>query len=99
MYSDDFVERCYTMLSYTSPRERDVRSLENWIERTACLARDETAYLTKRNDLLSITTPIDNTLVGLEQFCENMIIVVYKWFKRVCNATSSYEHQRKYASC
>jgi hypothetical protein len=71
------------MLSYKSPQSRDVASLENWITRTACLARDETAYLDKTHDLLSVTSPVDDTLVVLEQYCENVVIAIFKWLKRV----------------
>jgi len=89
MFIDDFVQSCDKMLSYSSPQLRDVTSLENWIERTACLARDETAYLARKDDLLSITTPNDDLLVGLEQLCENGVIAVCKLLKMVCKTRIS----------
>jgi hypothetical protein len=71
------------MLSYESPQSRDVASLENWITRTACLARDETAYLSKTQDLLSVTSLLDDSIVVLEQYCENVVIAIFKWLRRV----------------
>ncbi|CZR56216.1 uncharacterized protein PAC_06104 [Phialocephala subalpina] len=69
------------MLSYQVPKRRDVKNLTNWIENSANLATDETAYLSK-SDLLSVGTPSDEPLAQVELFLEKVIMFCYRIFKK-----------------
>jgi len=66
------------MLGYSSPQSNDVISLENWIESTASLAREETAYLQRRDDLLSIAPSKDDTLAWFELIVERILVAFYR---------------------
>jgi hypothetical protein len=62
------------MLNYQAAQPRDTASLRNWIENTACLARDETAYLGSDEDLFCIAMQSDSLLVRLELLLERLLI-------------------------
>jgi hypothetical protein len=77
------VERNYRMLTYEAAKPRDVLSLQNWVNGNACLAREETAYLTHSKELLSIATPDDGAMTQLKAWVEDNLIRVYKCFRKV----------------
>jgi hypothetical protein len=71
------------MLNFDAAKPRDVLSLQNWIEGNACLARDETAYLSFCKELLSIASPDDDAVARLESWVEDKLIRFYKGFREV----------------
>ncbi|KUJ10002.1 uncharacterized protein LY89DRAFT_689877 [Mollisia scopiformis] len=71
---DNMVESNNKMLSYEIAKPRDVLSLQNWVSSTACLARDETAYLTQCEDLISVASPRDGMAEQLESWIEDIIV-------------------------
>jgi hypothetical protein len=80
---DALVERNYRMLNFEAAKPRDVLSLQNWVNGNACLARDETEYLKFCKELLSISSPDDDTVSRLESWVEDILIRFYKGFREV----------------
>jgi hypothetical protein len=68
------VERNYKILAHEGARQQDITSLENWVEGTGCLSREETRYLAANDDLLCAATTNDRLLVRLELLLESIII-------------------------
>ncbi|KAF3911255.1 hypothetical protein AA313_de0201959 [Arthrobotrys entomopaga] len=64
---DDLIDRNFRILGFPAARSRDIVSLQNWQMANACIARDEQEYLSRREDLLCISTPGDGFLSWLEQ--------------------------------
>jgi hypothetical protein len=84
LWTDALVERNSKILSYIPARPRDIRSLQNWINGTACLARDETTYLTNYNDLTHVTSPCDDGLAErLETWIEDKLVYISSVLRKV----------------
>jgi hypothetical protein len=81
--ADAMVERNHRMLAYEAAKPRDVLSLQNWVNGNACLAREETAYLTHCKELLSIASSDDGAVTQLEAWVEDNLIRFYKCFREV----------------
>jgi len=81
--ADNQVERNHRMLEYRPATERAVANLVNWVEGTASLARDETAYLERAADLLCVNTPTDDALVQLEETIECAFARFCKAYRKV----------------
>ena len=81
--SDAFVTRSQQILKFSAARSRDVSSLQNWVEGTGSLARDETAYLERGTDLMSIVSVEDDALGRCEASLENVIVQYFKRFRKV----------------
>jgi hypothetical protein len=71
------------MLGYETAKPRDVLSLQNWVNGNACLAREETAYLTYCKELLSVASSDDGAVTRLESWVEDILIRFYKGFRKV----------------
>ncbi|KAF3481531.1 uncharacterized protein GIQ15_04290 [Arthroderma uncinatum] len=80
---DMFIERTQQIFRYEPANPRDVQSLRNWLRGNACLARNETAYLDKYNELLSITSSDDKSISRLEAWIEDILVRYYKGFHKV----------------
>jgi hypothetical protein len=78
------------MLNHQIAQPRDTASLRNWIENTACLARDETAYLDFGEDLLCIAMQSDGFLVRLELLLERLLIFWCECVGRVSISSPCY---------
>jgi hypothetical protein len=61
------------MLGYEPAKLRDILSLQNWVENNSCLARDETAYLTYCEDLISVASSRDGMAEQLEAWIEDIV--------------------------
>jgi hypothetical protein len=81
---DSFVERSSRLLSFKRPSARDIRSLSNWLDGTASLAREETEYLSFCKDLVSLAAVDDTLLKGLEAWVEDRLIRSHQSFRKVC---------------
>ncbi|KAI1127945.1 hypothetical protein F5Y10DRAFT_292493 [Nemania abortiva] len=79
---DQFAERTYRVLSRNPAEPRDVESLQNWLHNTGCLAREETAYLTHHEELVSLAPPGDNAMVRLEAWVEGKIMLLWPSFQK-----------------
>jgi hypothetical protein len=71
------------MLGLETARPRDVSSLQNWVDGNACLAREETQYLTHCKELLSVAPSDDRAVTRLEACVEDNLIRFYKGFRKV----------------
>ena len=71
------------MLSFGPAQQRDVESLQNWLDGTGCLAREETAYLTHDRELVSLAPPCDSAVSQLEVWVEDKLIRFCSGFRKV----------------
>jgi hypothetical protein len=71
------------MLSFGSAQQRDVKSLQNWLDGTGYLAREERAYLTHHQELVSLAPAGDNAMVQLEAWVEGKFIRMWRDFRKV----------------
>ncbi|CAG8962188.1 hypothetical protein HYFRA_00005239 [Hymenoscyphus fraxineus] len=78
---DEIIEKNRKVLSYPTPKPRDLTNLTNWIENSASLAAEETGYLSKP-DLLTIGMPIDEPLLQVELLLEHVIMFCYEIFNK-----------------
>ena len=82
---DHFVERTSRILRLQSAKGRDVASLQNWVEATGCLAREETAYLAYHSDLASLAPVGDSAVLQLETWVEDKLVQYWQGFRNVKN--------------
>ncbi|KAI0549270.1 hypothetical protein F4679DRAFT_272939 [Xylaria curta] len=78
---DQFIEKTNRVLSFGSAQPRDIESLQNWLDGTGCLAREETEYLSSR-DLMSLAPTVDNATMLLETWIEAKLIHFYRGFRK-----------------
>jgi hypothetical protein len=71
------------MLSLDAAEARDVDSLQNWLNGTGCVAREETAYLTHTRELASLAPVRDSALLRIEVWVEEALIRCYRGFRKV----------------
>lgn len=71
------------MLGYSPAQQRDIASLQNWLDGTGCLARAETEYLTYYRELASLAPAYDSAVVHLEAWVEDKLIRFYRGFRKV----------------
>ncbi|KAI0534863.1 hypothetical protein GGR58DRAFT_481204 [Xylaria digitata] len=76
-----FMEMGSRVLSLRRPPRRNVTSLTNWLNGTAALARDETAYLINTNDLVSLSSSGDRLVTSMEGLAEDGLIRFHKGFR------------------
>jgi hypothetical protein len=75
------VERNYKILAHEGARQQDITSLENWVEGTGCLSREETRYLAANDDLLCAATTNDRLLVRLELLLESHHFMLHLYWQ------------------
>jgi hypothetical protein len=78
------------MLNFGPAQRRDVESLQNWLDGTGCLAREETAYLTHHRELVSLAPAGDNAVLQLEAWVEDKLIRFYRGFRKVRESRRGY---------
>ncbi|KAL7798569.1 hypothetical protein V8C37DRAFT_368323 [Trichoderma ceciliae] len=78
---DQFVERTGRILHLQQAEGRDIASLENWVEATGCLAREETAYLAHSSDLVSLAPVVDSAALQLETWVEDKLLRYWQGFR------------------
>ncbi len=71
------------MLRLQSAEGRDIASLQNWVEATGSLAREETAYLAYRSDLASLAPAVDSAILQLETWVEDKLVQYWQGFRSV----------------
>ena len=76
------------MLSMNPVSRKDVQSLQNWLDGTGCLAREETEYLTHQRELVSLAPAGDSALLQLEAWIEDNLIRFYRGFRKVQEESS-----------
>ena len=80
---DKFLKRNFQVLRYERANVRDLVSLQNWLRGNACMTRDETAYLTYFDDLMSLSWSKDTAVAQLDAWVEVCLIKFYKNFRTV----------------
>lgn len=80
---DSFLERTHRTLTLDPPSQRDVQALQNWLDGTGAVARDERAYLTHFQDLVTVAPTGDTAVVRLETWVEDQLIRYYSGFRQV----------------
>ncbi len=60
------IERNHRILGFEAARPRDVLSLQNWVNGNGCIAREETAYPERGEELLSVSSSDDRAITWLE---------------------------------
>ncbi|KAB8228995.1 uncharacterized protein BDW43DRAFT_303436 [Aspergillus alliaceus] len=78
---DSFLERTHRTLGLGPPSQRDVQALRNWLDGTGAVARDERAYLTHFQDLVTVAPTGDTAVVRLETWVEDQLIRYYSGFR------------------
>ena len=81
--ADSFLDRTYKILSFDHAPTRDVLSLQNWVDGTGCLSREETEYLKQGQELMSLAPPSDGAMKQFEDWVEDLFIRYYKDFRTV----------------
>lgn len=76
---DAFLERHQRALFRTAP-SRPVSNLRNWVESKGSIARAETAYLERQEDLLTLAAPEDHIISWLETLAEYIAFYFNTWF-------------------
>ncbi|KAK2737837.1 hypothetical protein FQN57_007395, partial [Myotisia sp. PD_48] len=79
---DNYLERTHHALGFRPPPQRDVQALQNWLDGTGMVARDERAYLTHFQDLVTVGPAGDTALVQLETWIEDQLIRHYSNFRK-----------------
>ena len=82
---DALLERNQRILGLEAANRRDVSSLQRWVDGNACLAREETAFLARYEDLCMIAPPKDQSVTRAEAWVEDFLIRSYQWFRKVVN--------------
>lgn len=80
---DTFTENSRRMLNSEGAEQRDLESLQNWLDGNACLARQESAYLDAPLDMVSLAPCKDSAVSQLEVWVENKLIRFYQNFRNV----------------
>ena len=88
MLIDSFIERTSRLLGFKPAQSRDRTSLQNWVDGTGCLAREETEYLDYPKELIELGSTSDNATTKVEAWVEDNLIWFCKCFRRVCNPVS-----------
>ncbi|KAB8215676.1 hypothetical protein BDV33DRAFT_227436 [Aspergillus novoparasiticus] len=63
---DNYLERTRRTLALGPPSERDTQALQNWLDGTGMIAREERAYLSHSRDLVTVTPADDTAMTHLE---------------------------------
>ncbi|OTA93382.1 hypothetical protein M434DRAFT_395646 [Hypoxylon sp. CO27-5] len=69
--SDDLIERSHRILALEDARQRSVSNLQNWVNGNGCVARAETAYLSRPEELVSVAGTDETIISWLETLIED----------------------------
>lgn len=80
---DQFTKRTSRILELDPPCTRDIESLQNWVDGTGCLAREETAYLSQCQDLACLAPTRDSAIFQLQTWVEDRLIALWPEYYKV----------------
>jgi hypothetical protein len=83
------------VLSFKLAEPRARTSLQNWVDGTGCLVREETEYLDYSEELIELGAASDNATAKLEAWVEDNLIRFYKGFRQVCIGVLILREQAK----
>ena len=72
--ADAFIERNHRIIGFESAKARDVQNLQNWVDGNGCVAREETAYLQRSEELLTLSYAYDSAVIWSETLVEDNIV-------------------------
>lgn len=72
---DNLIARTQQILAAPKPHDRNIRCIENWLDWNPCIARKETEFLSKHEDLLILHSRDDQMLSWMDR-------LVTLWLKR-----------------
>ncbi|KAJ4413016.1 hypothetical protein N0V82_008604 [Gnomoniopsis sp. IMI 355080] len=73
---DNLMVRNHRVSSFPKPRSRYIENIENWLDWNPCIAREETDFLSRHDDLLVLNTEDDLVLSWMDR-------LVTLWLKHV----------------
>jgi hypothetical protein len=83
--ADDLLARTQQALNTRSASERSIQNLQDWVNNSGCISREESKYLWK-NDLITVGIgETDGFLESVADTVEDCVI----WFSRVVNRVCS----------
>ena len=97
--TDGMIERSHRVFALQDASVRDIGSIQNWIEGTGCVAREETAFLEREDDLVNLASPRDYAIASLEPVIETIVMYLCKWFKRVSRLPTSPNLSQRVIPC
>ncbi|CEJ93277.1 hypothetical protein VHEMI08877 [[Torrubiella] hemipterigena] len=68
---DKFATQTKQILTIPPAHTRDVNSLQNWLQGTGCISREETAYLSHHEELMSLAAEDDDAMIQLGNWVES----------------------------
>lgn len=80
--TNQFASSTYQMLSLNPAEQRDVESLQNWLDGNGCLAKEESAYLAHCGELVSLAPTRDSAILQLENWVETRLIRLWRNFRK-----------------
>lgn len=80
------------MNEFLPAQNRDITSLQNWVNGTGSIARAESGYLDDDKDLLTFKSSNDGPLLQLEEKVAVIFIQIFRGFYRVCGKKKKYRH-------
>lgn len=80
---DHFAESTYRMMNLSLAQQRDVKSLQNWLDGSGNVARAERSYLLHHRELVSLTPAEDSAIAQLEVWVEDRFIQWWRGFRKV----------------
>jgi len=83
IHLDGLMSRTRQILSYNHVAPRDISSLRNWLEKQGCLVENETRYLERENDMISLASSNDLAMKQLEDWIEDQLIQYWTGFRSV----------------
>lgn len=87
--TDALIKRNHEVLGFEAAPHRDLMNLQNWIDGNSCIAREETAYLARAEDLLSVTSPDDSAVTWLRALVVDSRVYFGERFGKVGNPHSN----------
>ncbi|KAI4194486.1 MAG: hypothetical protein LQ350_007737 [Teloschistes chrysophthalmus] len=86
---DAMLEHNHSIFASEVPRKREVENVRNWLDNKASVARDETAYLFKTQDLMTVQSSRDETLSRLTPLTERFVSVLCRLLKKASHPFES----------
>ena len=77
------------MLGFEHATSRSAANLQHWVAENGCLARDETAYLLQRRDLIGLGTLNDSAIEKLTTWAEDRLTWLCRYLPVVQNLRKS----------
>jgi hypothetical protein len=72
---------------------RNIANLRNWLDGSACIVEDETAYLSETEDLMAIAFPESEGIPGL---LHNSLEDMFIWTSEIVGKVQLFQH---YSTC